>query len=164
MTRAGFVLGVLLAVGIVVAGRVPAGERPLDSRVSIEAASSGGVAASPENRVLGSGRLAPGAAPVEARVRLLNQTSSDVSVLVRAVSEDDSLDSLARVELGAEGEPRLRTTLGALRRWQSLGGRLGSQRTRDVTARVWLPRSVSGGYEARRVELTLEFVRKGAEG
>jgi hypothetical protein len=164
ITRAGFVLGVALAAGVLVAGRVPAGERPLDAHMSVTAAATGGVTASPEHRVLASGRLAPGLAPVEGRVRLLNQTSSNVSVMVRAASGDSSLDELARVEVRASGRRPVRTTLGALRRWQALGGELASQRSRRVATRVWIPRSVSGGYEARRVELTLEFTRRGAEG
>jgi hypothetical protein len=163
ITRAGFVLGVALAAGVLVAGHVPAGERSLDAHMSVAAAASGGVTASPEHRVLASGRLAPGGAPVEGSLRLLNQTSSGVTVLVRAASEDRSLDDLARVELRASGRRPLRTTLGALRSWQPLGGELASHRRRRVVARACIPRSVSGGYEARRVALTLEFTRKGVE-
>jgi hypothetical protein len=161
-SRVAFVAGVGLAAAVLLAGRVPAEGRPLDARVSLAATATGGVAVSPERRVVASRRLAPGGPALRGRVRLLNQTSRSVSVLVRAASAERALDPIVRVELRASGARPLRTTLGGLRRWRRLGTTLARQTERRIAMRVWLPASVTGGHEGRRAEITLEFTRKGA--
>jgi hypothetical protein len=161
-SRLGLVLGVVLAGAVLMAGRVPAEGRPLDAHVKLSATATGGVSAFAEHRLVASGRLAPGSAPLEGRVRLLNQTSKGVDLLVRATSADRALDEIVTVELRVGSSGRMRTTLGALRRWRPVGARVASQRKRPVAMRVWIPSSVPGGHEARRLDVTLEFTREGA--
>jgi hypothetical protein len=161
-SRMAFVAGVVLAAAVLVAGRVPAEGRPLDARVSLAAAATGGVSVSPERRVVASRRLAPGGPALQGRVRLLNQTSKGVSVLVRASSAERALDQLVRVELRAGHARPLRTTLSGLRRWRRVGTTLPRQTERRIAIRVWIPASVTGGHEGRRSAITLEFTRKGA--
>jgi hypothetical protein len=157
-----FVVGVSLAAGVLVAGRVPAEGRPLDARVKLTTTATGGVSVSPERRVVARRALVPGGAPLRGRVRLLNQTSKDVSVLVRAASAERALDQLVLVELRAGNARPQRTTLSALRRWRPLGTTLARQAERRIAVRVWIPASVTGGHEGRRADITLEFTRRGA--
>jgi hypothetical protein len=157
----GFALGLLLAVAVLMAGRVPAEGRPLDAHVKLSATATGGVAALSDRRLVTSRRLAPGGPALKGRVRLLNQTSGRASLLVRATAPDDSLDRIVAVELRGRGAPALRTTLGELRRWRGLGAPLPSQRKQAISVRAWIPASTAGGHEGRRVDVTLEFTRKG---
>ena len=92
--RVGFMSGILLAAAIVATGSVPGGNQPLTAEVKLGATATGGLAVSPEGRVLAAHRLAPGARAAEGRVRLLNQTSGRASVLVRARTTDPALDGL----------------------------------------------------------------------
>jgi hypothetical protein len=162
INRAGFTLGLAIAAGAVAAGHVPAGERPLDARLIVSASATGGLTAVPEGRVLVTHRLAPGAFPAHGRVRLSNQTSGAVSVLVRAGAKERWLDDALRVELRAGGGRPLRATLGELRRWRPLGLSLAAQRRERVAVRAWIPASAGTGHEGRLVDLTLDFLRRGA--
>jgi hypothetical protein len=160
-SRVGFVLGVLLAGAVLMAGRVPAEGRPLDTHVKVSATATGGVSSLSERRIAEGRRLFPGGPALEGRVRLLNQTSGRASLLVRATAPDDALDELVVVELSGGGKPSLETTLGELRSWRSLGAPLASQRKRTISVRAWIPASVTGGHEGRRADVTLEFTREG---
>ena len=162
INRAAFTLGVVVASGAVAAGHVPVGDRPLDAGLTVAASATGGLAAVPEGRVLVTHRLAPGAAPVQGGVRVTNQTSGAVSVLVRAGSKERWLDDALRVELRAGGGRPLRVTLGELRRWRRLGPALAPHRRERVAVRVWIPASAGGDHEGRRADVTLEFLREGA--
>jgi hypothetical protein len=161
-SQVGFVVGVLLAGAVLIAGRVPDEGRALDAQLKLSATATGGVAALSQDRLLTSGRLAPGGDPLEGQLRLLNQTSKSVDLLVRATAADPALDRIAAVELQAGDADPMRTTLGALRRWRPVGARVASKREQTVTVRVWIPGSASAGYEGRRADVTLEFTRKGA--
>jgi hypothetical protein len=161
-SRVAFAAGVFLAAAVLLAGRVPAEGRPLDARASVAATASGGVSVAPERRVVASRRLAPGGPALRGRVRVLNQTSEGVSLLVRAAAPERALDQFVHVELRAGHARPLRTTLGGLRRWRRLGGTLASQAERRIAVRAWIPASVAGGHEGRRAEIGLEFTRKGA--
>jgi hypothetical protein len=161
ISRVAFVVGVVLAAAVVAAGAVPQGGRELRAELKVSATATGGLAITPESRVLARGRLAPGTRPVRARVKLLNQTSRAVSVLVRASSTEHDLDDSVRVELRAGHGRPLRATLGQLRRWRRIGPSLEAHRREPVALRIWIPRS-DGGYEGRRSDVTLEFLRRGA--
>jgi hypothetical protein len=161
INRAGFALGVVLAAGIVAAGKVPDGDRPVDARLTIAATATGGLAAFPEGEVLAPRRLAPGSPAARARVSLLNQTSGTVQVLVRAEAGDRALDDAVHLKLRpVHGRP-LRTTLGELRRWRPLGRALPAHGREAVRIEVRIPASADGAA-GRRSEVSLEFLRKGA--
>ena len=161
ISRAGFVAGALLAAAVVAAGHVPQGGHELRAELKLSATATGGLAITPEGRLLATGRVAPGKRPVRARVRLLNQTSGAVSVLVRAGSTDHALGDSVRVELRAGAGRPLRATLGQLRRWRRVGPSLAAHRSEPVAVRLWIPRS-DGGHEGRQSDVTLEFLRRGA--
>ena len=162
ISRAAFVVGVVLAAAAVAAGHVPQGGHELRAELKLSATATGGLAITPERRVLATGRLAPGTRPVRARVRLLNQTSRAVSVLVRAASTDHALDDSVQVELRAGARRPLRATLGQLRRWRRVGPSLSAHRREPVAVRIWIPRSHERGHEGRHADVTLEFLRRGA--
>ena len=162
ISRAGFAIGAVLATAVLAAGQVPAGGRALQAQVNVSATATGGLAVSPEGRALAKRRLTPGAPPLVARVRLLNQTSGTVQVLVRAASAERALDASVRVELRAGAGRPLRATLGELRRWRRVGAPLAAHRRTPVALRIWIPRSASGAHEGRRADVTLEFLRRGA--
>jgi hypothetical protein len=162
--RVGFVLGILLAAAIIATGSVPGGNRALSAELKLGATATGGLAVAPEGRVLSAHRLAPGAPGAEGAIKLLNQTSERASVLVRAKTTDPALDGLVRLQLRAGHGSPLRATLGELRRWRRLAPALAPQHRERVAVRVWIPASVDGGHEGRRAEVTLDFVRKGAQG
>lgn len=162
ISRAGFAIGVALATAVVAAGQVPAGGRALDAQLNVSAAATGGLAVSAEGRTLAKRRLAPGARRLVARVRLLNQTSGPVRVLVRAASAERALDASLRVELRIGGGRPLRATLGELRRWRRIGAPLAAHRRAPVHVLIWIPRSAGGGHEGRQADVTLEFLRRGA--
>ena len=161
--RVGFVFGILLAAAIIATGSVPGGNRALSADLKLGATATGGLAVAPDGRVLTAHRLAPGAPGAEGRIRLLNQTSRRAPILVRARTTDPALDGLVRLELRAGKGAPLRTTLADLRRWRRLEPALAPQRRERVAIRVWIPASVDGGHEGRRTDVTLEFVRKGAQ-
>lgn len=161
--RTAFAVGLVLAAGVLAAGRVPGGEQPLKGSLTMTASATGGLAASPEGRFLSTRELAPRAPAVSGRVGLLNQTSDPVTVLVRATGTDTDLDRFVRVELRPGSGRPLSTTLKRLRRWRTLDGSLASQRRERVNVSAWIPGSVTDGYQARRAAITLEFLREGAE-
>jgi hypothetical protein len=161
--RVGFATGAVLAAAIVVAGSVPAGGRPLAAGVKLEATATGGIAVAPEGRVLAARRLAPGTRPAHGRVELLNQTSRRATVLVRARSNERPLDSLVRVELRPGHGSPLRTTLAGLRRWRPVGPALAAHRRKRLDVRLSIPGSAPGGHEGRHADVTLEFIRRGAQ-
>jgi hypothetical protein len=161
--RVAFVAGISIAAAIIATGSVPGGTQALGATVKVGATATGGVAVDPEGSVLTAHRLAPGAPAAERRITLLNQTSGRASALVRASTTEPALDGLVRLELRpGDGSP-VRATLAELRSWRRLGPTLGAHSRERVAVRVWIPASVEGGHEARRTEVTLEFVRKGTQ-
>jgi hypothetical protein len=161
ISRAGFVVGLVLAAAVVAAGQVPHGGLALSAQLKVSATASGGLAVSPEGRVLATRRLAPGARPARGRVSLSNQTSSPILVLVRAVSTERGLDRSVRIRLQASDGRSLQARLGALRRWQQLQPALAPHRRERVAVRAWIPASAGRSHRGRRADVTLEFLRKG---
>ena len=160
--RVAFAIGAVLAAGVVAAERVPGGTESLRGSLVVGVTATGGLAVSPEGRLLAARRIGPGARAIQRRVRLFNQTSAAVRPLVRVTGPGTDLDDVVRLELRLAGSRPLHTSLGRLRRWRPLGRALPSQRGRRVTVRAWIPAAVRDGYQARRAAVVLEFTRAGA--
>ncbi len=125
----------------------------------LSAVSSGELSASPAKPFVSTRDLRPSSrrAGENGSATLTNVVAETVEVAVRAESSTPELDRLLRVSLMLDGRPWYEGSLAGLRREAVSGPRLASGRTATVRAKVWLPKSVRHGYEARRTDVALYF-------
>jgi hypothetical protein len=161
----GFLLGGLLAAGLILAGRLPATHAEVGARLTIDTAPTSALGFSPAGRELLTARdLRPGGKGVRGAVTLTAYAPGTLSVRLRVASGDRNLDDLVRLDVTA-GDGRLfRGTLAQLRRWTARDLRLAMREKRTVELRAWIPASVHDGYQSRSAELTLAWRTRRARG
>jgi hypothetical protein len=156
----GFLLGVGLALGVVLVGRMPQSDTPLGARVTVAFKPLGELATAPAGRPL---VLADGLTPDSSRhraprrVAVTNLTASKLSVRLRAAASDTELDELVAIEVEAGGKRVFEGKLRELRRWTARGFTVGGKHREQIELRAWLPPSVTKDYQGRSVDLTLEW-------
>jgi len=162
----GFFVGCGLAAAFLLNGRMPQHHGTLGARVTMLSDGSGEETVSPSGRFLAARDLRPGvpAKGVRGKLILRNPTVLPLSVRLRGSSSSPDLDRLLRLEIAA-GPKRL--FRGGLRELRRRGGgriRLGRRERRRIDVRVWLPKTGIRGYEARAIEVALDWRAKTVKG
>jgi hypothetical protein len=161
----GLLVGCGIAVAVVVSGRVAESGGTLGARLAMEAKPVDELVVSPSGpQHFLRGHLTPGADGARGRVRVRNLGERELSVRVRAAMSSSDLDGKAWVEVRAGRERVFRGRLGTLRRWSTRDFSLGKRRQQELQVRAWLPSSARDGYEARSVDVALEWDPRGEAG
>jgi hypothetical protein len=157
---AGVLMGAGLAVFGLAAARPSADFTDLPARASVIVAPTGELALTPAapTAVLAPRAVVPGTAPVRAEVLVRNQTGRTLTVGLRATAPARDLDGLLRVRLSADGEPLADTTLQGLRAGTSTTLTLLRGAGRTLRVELWIPGSITAGYQGRTAAITLEPV------
>ena len=159
MRTTGFVLGLVLALAIVLAWRVPAstGRLGLDVRVAVN--QSGELHVEPVGTfVSGTGLEATaGRDTAHGKTTVTNQTGSKLDVRVRALPSSHDVDRLLLVDVRAGDELLYRGPLGGLRSWSRDAVRVGPAHRFPLDVRVRVPASAGNGYRGRIEDVTLEL-------
>jgi hypothetical protein len=153
--------GVLLGAGLAIfllAGARPTGDfAALPARASVAVGLSGELAVTPAppRPVLTARPIVPGAGPAQADALVRNQTGQDLAVGFRADAPTRDLDGLLRVRLSAGGRTLADTTLQGLRAGTQTPLALAPGTAQSVRVAVWIPSSVTDGYQGRSAAITL---------
>lgn len=153
----GFLLGCVLAAGLVLSGRAPEGQAGSGAGLTISTKPTTELGVEPVGELLSERNLKPGAREAHATIRLANFTARALSVRLRIASGSQDLDRILLIELGTAGERVFRGRLGELRSWSAGRLRLAPRQKRRVEVRAWLPASVRDGYQGRSAEVELEW-------
>jgi len=155
---AGALVGAGIAVAVVVLA-LPSGGHGgvLPASVDVTVRSDGALAAQPAapSVVLHSASLRPGTPAAEASFDLVNEAGQPLTAALRAIPSSTELDSLARVQLVADGRTFGDMTIGELRRGTPISLVIASGERRHVRLAIEIPASVETGYEGRHVDLQL---------
>jgi hypothetical protein len=155
----GLLIGCGLCVGFLLSGRLPDSSGELPARLTLVSAPTSELAVSPAGRFLSQRELIPGAPRAGARgtVSARNRTRAPLAVRLRALPSSGELDELLRIRITADGAGIFRGKLRRLRRWSARAFRLAARQGKRIELRAWLPSSVTDGYQARTVELRVEW-------
>jgi hypothetical protein len=154
----GFAIGAVLAVGLVLAGRMPESQAEAPARLSMASQPITELGVSPAGAdFIETRRLVPGGRPARGTLEVRNYRRRRAAFKLRARSTQRDLDRLVRVAVRTGRKRVFAGTLGELRRWTSGAVRLMRGETRDVEFRAWVPMSVETGYEGRSIEVELEW-------
>ena len=138
--RAAFVAGVVLALALAVAGRIPAATGSPGLALTVNANLTGELDVAPTGVVLSTPALgATGrSATVRRRVTIRNQTDATLAVRLRAERSVGDVDGVLRLGVDSGGRRVLAGTLGAVQGWSAAALRLapGERRTLVLTAGV----------------------------
>jgi hypothetical protein len=154
----GFVIGAVLAVGLVLSGRMPESQAEAPARLSMASQPITEVGVSPAGlEFIDGGRLVPGGSPLRGSLTLQNFTGSPLRLRMRVSSRQRDLDRVVRLRVLTAGRQVFEGGLADLRAWSARTVRLLASERRRVQVRAWVPMSVKSGYEGRSVELQLEW-------
>jgi hypothetical protein len=154
----GFVIGAVLAIGLVLSGRMPQSQAEAPARLAMASQPTTTLGVSPAGSDFFASRsLAPGARPAQGSLEVSNYTGRRAAFRLRVRSPQRDLDSLVRVAVIVGGSRVYEGKLGELRSWTSRAVKLLRGQTRNVEFRAWVPMSVKTGYEARSAEVELEW-------
>jgi hypothetical protein len=153
---AGLAAGFILAASLILFLRVPASDGRLGADVRVVALVPGELTASPTSFFLSARELKPGSPAQTGTLRIRNITTGAVDVRVKALPSDRVLASVAHLELRSRGRLLASGSIAGLRR-ASRPLRIPLGKMGRLRARVWIPRSVDHGYEARLADVTLDL-------
>lgn len=154
----GLVLGLTLALGLLLSGRVPVGSAQAPARVSLVAEPAVQLGVSPIGRdILSHAKLTPGAPSVSGVVAVSNLTGTRLEARPRLHSSEPELDDIVRVAVLA-GRTRLYSgKLKGLRAGSAAGLRLAARDRRTVRLRISVPSTAGRAVNGRSLELTLDW-------
>jgi hypothetical protein len=151
---AGLAAGLVLAASLFASWRIAPSDGRLGADARLLTIASGELRASPRGVFLSARELRPGGHARVGTVRLRNVTPLPVNVYARAEASDRVLANAAHMELRSGGRVLARGRMAELHEG-ARPLRLAPQQVRPLEARVWIPRSVQRGYEARYADVTL---------
>jgi hypothetical protein len=157
VTRAGGLLvGIAAAVALLVASRPAADLTAAPASVRISVPPTGEIEATPTapKAALEAAAIRPGDGGRTGSFAIRNQTGTGLAITFAAEGGSSELDGLIRIRMSA-GELLADTTLQGIRKGTATPLVLPSGAERRIRVHVWLPGSISSGYEGRRVELSL---------
>lgn len=164
---AGGFLGACLAVALIVLS-LPAGGHGgvLPASLDLSVQTSAAVAAEPAapNVLLHMTDLRPAGPSAGAGFDLVNQAGGTVTVGLRALPSSTALDSLARIEIEANGETLADSTLAELRAGSPGSIVLGRGEARHLRVSASIPPDAESGFEGKRVTVSLVPVVRGEAG
>jgi hypothetical protein len=154
---AGVLAGAGLAILLLAAGRPSADYTSLPARASVTVGLTGELGVTPAlpKPVLASRGIVPGAAPATADAAVRNQTGRGLTVAFRGDAPARDLDGLLRVRLSADGQTLADTTLQGLRDGTRAPLRLDAGAQRTLRVELWIPESITAGYQGRTAAITL---------
>ncbi|WP_022927967.1 hypothetical protein [Patulibacter americanus] len=154
---AGVLLGAGLAVFLLAGARPSADYTSLPARVSVTVGLTGelGVTPAPPKPALASRGILPGATPAQADAAVRNQTGQELTVGFRAEAPARDLDGLLRIRLSVDGQTLADTTLQGLRAGTRIPLALNAGVERTVRVELWIPGSITAGYQGRTAAVTL---------
>jgi hypothetical protein len=158
ISRAGFVAGLVVVAGALLAWRVPGGDGTLGADVIFAANPSGELVISPTGPFITAAGLEP-SDEREATLRVKNQTGSMLALRPRAVADTRDLDRILRVEVTGGPDVLFSGPLGRLAHGTSRPLRLEPGETRPLSVRIWLPTSTQTGYQGRIASVHMDFRR-----
>ena len=144
--RAGFALGLIAAVAVVGAARVPAQPRDLGLDLTIVPVPTKELTIKPSGPLLTAPGMRTGGRHAEAtgRLTLINPTTRTQRVRLRAMPSSHALDRALMVEVTIAGTPLYRGPLGGLRRPTAASTDLASGDGHPLVVHVWLPPGATG--------------------
>jgi hypothetical protein len=154
-SRAGFVLGALLAVVLLVSWRIPAGRGTSGFDLTLASGPTGELDVPPGPFLNGTG-LRPGDSPAEGSLPIRNQTSVALSVAIRAVPSSQFSDDVVNIEVSTDAGVAFSGSLGDLRDWQ-VAFTLGPAALEELAFRAWVPAEAAGDFNDRIESVTIEF-------
>ncbi len=154
---AGLAAGLVLAASLLYVLRVPASDGQLGADVRLVTLVPGELTVAPKDFFLSARGLKPGSAPQTGVLKVRNITTGPVDVRVKALPSDRRLARVAHMELSSGGRVLASTSIDALRRHRSGPMRIPLGKVRTLHARVWIPRSVKSGYQARFADVTMDL-------
>jgi hypothetical protein len=161
---AGALLGACIAVAAIVMA-LPAGGQGgvLPGTLDLSVRTDSTLAATPAapNLLLHAGNLRAAGPVAAASFELANQAGRELTVGLRAEPSSAELDEMVRVEVEANGITLADSTLAALREGSTGALVLGPGERRRLHVAVSIPSQTAGGYEGRRVAVTIVPVVRG---
>ena len=152
--RAGFVLGLTVAAGVLVAARVPAGPHGLGLDLTVVPAPTSKLTLRPGGPILTATGLRPGGGSA-GRLTLVNPASRTQLVRVTALPSSHDLDLALMIEVTLDGRRLYSGPLGGLR-GPTRPAAIQSGDGLPLQVRVWLPPSAAG-WRGHTEDLTLSF-------
>jgi hypothetical protein len=153
---ASFATGVVIALAVLAAYRVPPGGAALGAEVRVAATPSGELEVSSNAPFVVATGLHPDGARRSGEVEVRNSAGRALAFRVRALPSIRDLDRSLVVSVEADGKTIYTGPLGGLRRWSHRSFRLRSGDAAEIGVQVGLPRGARG-YRGRIADATLEF-------
>jgi hypothetical protein len=156
---AAFAVGMLAAVAIAVAGRIPAGSSVPGLAVAVHANPTGELAVSSTAPVVQADALGATGRSLTTRghLTITNQTDAPLAVRMRPATAPDPVDQLVRL-VGVAGAGHIFAgPLSAQRGWSSGALRLAPHQQRTLVLTAGVDAQRRSQYASRAVDVTLEF-------
>ena len=153
---AGLAAGLVLAASLLLSWRVAPSDGRLGADVRLVSLVPGELTTAPKGFFLSARSMQPGAAPKIGRLRVRNIAPGTAAVSVKALPSDRTLARVVQMQLSSGGRVMARGSIERLRR-PSAPMRIPLGKVRTLEAKVWIPRSVKRGYEARLADVTLDL-------
>ena len=154
---AALVAGVALAALTFAGWRLPSTGHAGGARVTVGAVPTGTLSVSRTKPFVVASKLLPGKRAASGSFRITNIAAMPLLVRLRARPSVPDLDRQLRVELSAREAPVYRGSLAGLRSWKDAQTELPSGGRATLTARVWLPAGVSGGFQGHGAHIALQL-------
>jgi hypothetical protein len=154
---AGFAIGAAIAIGVVLAGRMPQSQAEAPARLSVASKPITELGVSPAGADFLAADLRPGGRRARGVLELDNFTPRPLPVAMRVTSPQRDLDSLVRIRATLRGRSVFAGRLGELRSWTRRPIRVRAGAVQKLQVEAWLPMSIDSGFEGRSLELELEW-------
>ena len=153
-----FVVGLVVAGGIVMSMTFPASGGSLGADVHVVAAPTGELAMKPTGLVLEGVGLEPGSDPATGDLNVLNQTGAVLGVRLRGIPADAELDRSLWISVtGPDDEELYRGNLEGFRDWTEHGVTFAPGEWRSFHFEAWLPAETPAGFAGRMTQVDLGF-------
>lgn len=155
---AGLALGMVAAVLLLMAWRVPGGNGTSGLDLTVIVNPTGELQITPPGPLFFATGLRPGDGEGKASgtFEVRNRTGANLLLRVRALPSEGVLDGVLRVELRAGGATLYSGRLEGLRAWSDGSTTLAPGAGRTFSFRAWLPGGAEG-YAGQVLDLNLEF-------
>jgi hypothetical protein len=153
---AGLAAGFLLAASLLYVLRFPPSDGSLGADVQLVALAPGELTVKPTDAFLAGRDLKPGGPAAEGELRVRNITTGPLDVRVNALPSDRALARLVHIRLSSGGRVLADSNIAAIRHGSD-PMRIPLGRAGTLRAKVWIPRSVKRGYQARLAQVTMDL-------
>ena len=159
--RGGVAVGVLLAVALLAAARLPAGDGHLGLDLTVGITPTGELGIGSAGPILTGTGMEPGSNRVSGVTELRSQAGRRLSFQVRALPSNGDVDGLLKIRVAAAGRVLYEGSLGGLRRWTRRALVLAPGEVQALAVAAWLPPGTAAGAGGRSVDVPLELRMEG---